>query len=112
MVEVLVVQIASVAVEITRFVDASFPGWVEVVLHDASGSKWTFVEKVPVVSTENLCETSEYPRAALIECEVVPDPAVSEAAGLVRIDTSRPWGIETKDGTSTFVVHHSQLVHK
>jgi len=104
--------VTSITVEITRFVDDSFPGWVEVVLYDAGGSKWTFVEKVPVVSAENLNEASEYPRAAAIECEVVPDPAVSAAAGLVRIDTSRPWGIETKDGTSTFIVYHSQLVHK
>jgi hypothetical protein len=101
---------ASVAVEITRYVDASFPGWVEFVLRDANGTDWTFIDKVPVVSAEALNEASQYPRRTVIECEVVPDPTTTE--GLVRIDTSRPWGIETEDGTSTFVVHHSQVDRK
>ena len=101
---------ANVAVEVTRFVNANFPGWVEFVLHDAQGTKWTFVDKVPVLSAEALIEASDYPRHATIECEVVPDP--SAAADLVKIDTSRPWGIEAEDGTSTFVVHRSQLDRK
>ena len=101
----------NIAVEITRYVDASFPGWVEFVLDDAQGVRWVFVDKVPVVSVEDLTEASHYPLSAMIECEVVPDPAAAEA-GLVKIDTSRPWGIEAKDGTSTFVVHHSQVNRK
>jgi hypothetical protein len=102
--------VASVAVEVTRFVDANFPGWVEFVLHDAYGTKWTFVDKVPVLSSEALSEASDYPRPAMIECEVVPDLSVS--ADLVKIDTSRPFGIEAEDGTSTFVVHRAQLDRK
>ena len=98
----------NIAVEITRYVDADFPGWVEFVLDDARGVRWVFVDKVPVVSAEDLTEATDYPRSASIECEVVPDPAVAES-GLVKIDTSRPWGIEAMDGTSTFVVHHSQV---
>jgi hypothetical protein len=102
----------AVAVEITRFVDDSFPGWVEFVLNDARGVTWVFVDKVPVVSAEDLSEASHYPRPATIECEVVPDPSVSRAADLVTIDTQRPWGIESKDGISKFVVHQSQLARK
>jgi hypothetical protein len=37
----------SVSVDITKFVDAAQPGWVECVLRDAHGVAWTFVEKVP-----------------------------------------------------------------
>ena len=44
----------AVAVEVIRFVDDSFPGWVEFVLHDACGTNWFFVDKVPVLSTEEL----------------------------------------------------------
>jgi hypothetical protein len=103
---------ANVTVEILGFVDASFPGWVEFVLHDALGAKWSFVEKLPVVSAEGLSEASDYPRPATIACAVVAESSAPAAAGLVTIDTSRPWGIESKDGTSTFVVRQSQLVHK
>ena len=102
----------TVAVEVTRFVDASFPGWVEFVLLDASGASWTFVDKVPVLCASELSEASRYPRPATIECEVVADPSGAQAAGLVTIDTSRPWGIEAKDGTSLFVVRQSQLDRK
>jgi hypothetical protein len=103
---------ATVAVEVTRFVDASFPGWVEFVLQDARGENWFFVDKVPVVSAEGLSQASHYPRPATIECEVVAQPNAANAADLITIDTSRPWGIEAKDGTSKFVVHQSQLVRK
>ena len=99
-----------VAVEITRYVDASFPGWVEVVLRDARGSAWTFVEKVPVVSAESLTSASSFPRSGAITCEVVPGPSEAIASGLVEIDTSRPWGIEAKDGTFRFVIRDSQLI--
>jgi hypothetical protein len=97
-----------VLVEITRYVDASFPGWVEFVLDDARGVRWFFTDKVPVVSTESLSEVSDYPYSAKIECVVISDPSVVEI-DLVKIDTSRPWGIQAKDGTSTFVIHQSQL---
>ena len=99
----------SVAVDITKHVDSSPPGWVECVLRDANGVAWTFVEKVPVVTTENLSESSAYPRGGKIACELVPDPdgAVSP---LIQIDTSRPWGVEATDGTTTFTVRREQLV--
>ena len=102
----------AVAVEITRFVDGSFPGWVEFVLNDARGVTWVFVNKVPVVSAEDLTEASQCPRPATIECEVVADASESRAADLVTIDTLRPWGIESKDGISKFVVQQSQLSRK
>jgi len=97
-----------VAVEITRYVDESFPGWVELVLLDAHGTAWTFVEKVPVLSIENLTESSAFPRAGTIACEVVATSG--QVAGLVEIDTSRPWGIVATTGTSRFWVRSSQLV--
>jgi hypothetical protein len=102
----------AVAVEVTRFVDASFPGWVEFVLHDARGANWFFVDKVPVLSAEDLSQASHYPRPATLECEVVAESGATQAADLITIDTSRPWGIEAKDGTSRFVVRQSQLVRK
>ena len=43
-----------VSVQIVRFTDAAFPGWVACVLRDASGRAWEFVEKGPVVTTASL----------------------------------------------------------
>jgi hypothetical protein len=102
--------LASVSVAITKFVDSAQPGWVECVLRDAHGVAWTFVEKVPVVTTESLSESSAYPRTGSIACEVVGGRPPGAASALVQIDTSRPWGIEASDGTTKFTVQREQLV--
>ena len=99
----------TVAVEITKLVDSSFPGWVEFVLRDANGTVWTFVEKVPVVTEDNLSAESVYPRQAWLACEVLSNAGGSLPAHLVRIDTSRPWGIEAVDGTTVFTVRREQV---
>jgi hypothetical protein len=99
--------VQSVPVVIVKFIDSHQPCLVECVLHDASGVAWTIVEKVPVVTTENLNATSTYPREGSIACEVIEDELVGSP--LVRIDTSKPWGIEATDGTTTFVVRREQV---
>ncbi|HEU0069571.1 MAG TPA: hypothetical protein VFQ26_10000 [Nitrospiraceae bacterium] len=96
----------SIAVDITRITDSSFPGWVECVLCDAHGVAWTFVEKVPFVTAENISESSSFPCRGSFACEVVS----ASGGALVEIDTSRPWGIEATDGTTKFVVHKEQLL--
>jgi len=102
----------SVAVDITRFVDSAQPGWVECVLRDAHGVTRTFVEKVPVVTTESLSELSTYPRRGLLACEVVTGQAMNDGSPLVQIDTSRPWGIESTDGTTKFMIRREQLLNE
>lgn len=42
---------SAISVQITRFVDDSFPGFVECTFVDALGETHVFIEKVPVVST-------------------------------------------------------------
>jgi hypothetical protein len=92
----------SVAVDIMRITDSSQPGWVECVLHDAHGVPWIFVEKVPVVTTENFSESSSFPRRGSFACEILVGKGTGGVSSLVEIDTSRPWGIEATDGTTKF----------
>lgn len=49
--------------QIVRFVDDNQPGWVECVFVDAEERKHTFVDKVPIFSTECLDAASKYPRS-------------------------------------------------
>jgi len=99
----------SIAVRITRFVDEHEPGFVECTLVDATRKKHTFVEKAPVVNTENLWSTSVYPCQGAIACEVQERWYSPHGEEFVQVSTERPWSIESTEGLSSFVVAASQL---
>jgi hypothetical protein len=99
-----------VSVQITKFVDPHQPGFVECHLLDALGRLWSFVEKVPVVSTEDLDYSSTYPRAGVIACEVVARRTDGEGREVVEIDTELPWHVETVEGVTRFTVWPQQVM--
>jgi hypothetical protein len=94
-----------VQVQVVRFLSDSFPGFVECALIDAHGRLWSFVEKGPVVTSEYLTATDEYPQPGVIACEVV-----GRAGPIVYIDTELPWGVESEEGETRFAVFEEQLV--
>ena len=98
----------AVKIEITKFVDEGQPGWVECSLEDAAGQKHLFIEKVPVVTLEELDAGSFYPRAGVFACEVI-ERMRSENRSIVRISTASPWAIESVDGQTQFEVLSDQL---
>ena len=99
------------SVQITRYVDDHFPGFVECVLADALGATHTFVEKVPVVSSDSLSAASTYPCDGEIQCEVCREwqDAAGLAFSIVRIES--PWGVESTSGETKITVSSSQLRH-
>jgi hypothetical protein len=102
----------AVRVNISRYFDESFPGWVECTLVDAYGYDHVFVEKVPVVTNARLDSASSYPRYGVIAC-VVLDLGISQSADgrrIVHIDTQTPWGVQSWAGRSRFDVFPEQLV--
>jgi hypothetical protein len=101
----------TVLVQITRYVDDHFPGFVECVLVDALGATHTFVEKAPVVSSKNLSATSTYPCNGEIECEVCRE--WQDAAGLAFsiVRTEIRWGVGSTNGKTEFTVSSAQLRH-
>ena len=98
-----------VKVEITRYVDDSFPGFVECRLIDAWGDRHLFIEKVPVVRSASLDENSSYPQPGIIACQVV-DRREIERREILRIETETLWHIESTTGESSFEVGSHQLV--
>jgi hypothetical protein len=100
-----------VAVSIIRFVDEHQPGFVECELTDAFGQTHSFVEKVPIVTVENLWSDSIYPRAGGISCEVKQEWQDDAGRSLVKVDTERPWRVESTAGATTFVVLSSQMLN-
>jgi hypothetical protein len=55
-------------VEIVGFVDESNPGFVRCAFTDADGERHTFVEKIPVVTTQDLWSDSVYPQEGAVPC--------------------------------------------
>ena len=97
------------AVEITRFVDESFPGFVECRLMDVNNEVHLFVEKAPVVSTENLSSASSYPRQGALQCELLASWHEGSTS-MAKVSTEKPWGIESTTGETEFLVLSSQLL--
>jgi hypothetical protein len=90
------------AVQIVRFVDETFPGFVEAEFSDADGLCHKIIEKIPVITDQDLWIDSEYPTATRIACEVLERFENREGQALVRISTQKPWAIEsTTDGPSS-----------
>jgi hypothetical protein len=100
----------AVAVRITRFVDDHQPGFVECQLVDAAGVSHSFVEKAPIVMSQELRSSSSYPCSGAIDCQVLTQWKDVDGVGLSRIDTSKPWGVESNAGVTEFVVASSQIV--
>lgn len=97
-------------VQIERFTDPDVPGWVECRLIDASGRSHLFVEKVPVVSDEDLDASSSYPQEGVIGCVIVGLREDGDGGQIVISDTEKPWGVESTEGLSRFEVRSDQIV--
>jgi hypothetical protein len=101
----------AVKMTIMRYLsDEPQPGIVECELVDAHARRWIFVEKTAVVSAEYLDSKSGYPRPVEIAVEVVERMQDSELGEVVRIDTDRPWGIQSVGGETRFEVFPASLV--
>ena len=98
-----------IEVEITRFVDASQPGFVECKLVDALGREHLFVEKVPVVTLEYLDASSRYPKQGVVACRIVEKKRVDNR-DVFRVNTEEPWGVESTAGEVEFDVFPEQLL--
>lgn len=96
-------------VEIVRFVDSHQPGIVECSMTDAGGAKHLFVEKVPVVTQEDLTQNSSYPRRGVFACDVLRRWRDSNGREIATVNTEKPWGIKSTDGQTQFEVLVSAL---
>ena len=100
---------SSIAIEIVRYVDDHFPGWVECCLTDAFGETHCFVEKVPVVTIENLTANNSYPQSGSLGCIIEEEWFDNIGKQLVCANTFKPWGIESTMGKSKFVIQAGQI---
>lgn len=102
---------AALSVTIVRFVHDEFPGVVECVLVDSDDCAHRFVEKAPVVSSVDLWIDSILPQPGYIACLIQDEWIDGRGRQLVRVDTVKPWGIESTGGETTFTVLREQIAH-
>lgn len=97
-------ELGKVAATVTRFVESAQPGWIECVLTDISGNVYRFVEKVPVVTTEAFDERTAYPQPVALDCELMDRYTLPDGRTAIAIDTSNPWGLESTEGRTRFLI--------
>jgi hypothetical protein len=100
----------AIRVQVLGWIDDAQPGWVECSLVDARGKKHRFREKAPVVSSAGLHAGSQYPQPGIIGCIVLRRYKGEDGQEVASVDTDRPWGILSVDGTSQFDVLADNLV--
>lgn len=81
---------------------------MECLLVDAHGQMHRFVEKEAIVSSTSVADGA-LPAPGVIACEVESEWIDAEGRSLVRAATTRPWGVESTAGGSSFVVLAEQL---
>lgn len=99
----------TVSVQIVRFSDPSFPGWVECVLRDASGREWLFSDKVPVFTESHLGAASTYLQPGDVACEIVREWTDEDGRERCQITTKRPWSVEAIGGETQFEIFREQI---
>jgi len=92
-----------ISVQIIRFVDTHQPGWVECEFVDAEGRRHIIIDKVPVLSSNDLRADSEYPTLGSVPCEVLKRYQDGTGRDLVCVSTASI-GIESKERLSEFTV--------
>jgi hypothetical protein len=96
-------------VRIARFVDPHQPGWVECHFVDGAGRLWKIIEKVPVVSDDDISESTPLPVPGIVHCVEISRRTDEGGRELVTIDTELPFDIEATDGTHHFEVPAGQI---
>jgi hypothetical protein len=97
------------AVQIERFVDDHFPGFVECAFIDAEGVRHGFVEKLPIVSEANLNAESVYPQPGHIDCTIEERWLDELGRSVARINIDKPWSVESLAGLTLFTVYEEEL---
>jgi|SRR5215470_12338190 len=97
-------------VDIVGFVDESFPGFVRCAFSDADGNRHTFIEKIPVVTTQDLWNDSIYPQQGSVPCERVECLKGEAERGLVHVTLDVGDSMDQPGYSEQFKVRETQLL--
>jgi hypothetical protein len=106
--------VKELAVQIIRCADDEhFPGWIECEFTDAESRRHIVIDKIPIFSMDPTLDPLErntkYPQPGGVACEILEAWRDAQGRDLVRITIDRPWGVESTEKLSEFVVLATQL---
>ena len=96
-------KMVCVEVVVTKIIDLSQPFWVECKLEDVYGKEHIFQDKMPIFFKKDVTE-ADLPVYGKLRRVII---GRDEKA--IRIDTSKPDGVESKLGQTIFDVSLHQL---
>jgi hypothetical protein len=100
----------AIKIKITKFISDDQPGFVECSFFDALNKEHIVQDKVPIVTEKFLDADSIYPQDGVIACEIVNEWKDTDGRKIFKVNTSKPWGVDTMDGLTEFDVLEEQLV--
>jgi len=106
-------ELGLLVVQIVRWVDDHFPGFVACEFVDAWKRVHTLIDKVPMVTADDLDATSVYPQRGGVRCTVLErwrELRAEELGELVRVYIGYPDTMETSEGIREFVMQSSQVI--
>ena len=92
-------------VKIVEITDHAQPRWVRCKFLDANNQEWTLIEKLPVISNNHF--SNSIPTEGFIACTLISQ---SPNGKISKIDTNKPWGIESESGQTIFEIFSSELI--
>jgi hypothetical protein len=96
--------ISELRIDIVRFVDERFPGFVECLFTDADGKDHVLIDKALMFTEKDLWIDSQYPEPGHLRCQILSRSKNVAGEELVRITIARPDGLETVESLTEFEV--------
>ena len=100
----------AIKIKIVKFISDDQPGFVECSFFDTSNKEHIVQDKVPIVTEMYLDANSNYPQDGIIACEIIKEWKDITGQTIFKVNTSKPWGVDTIDGLTEFDVLENQLV--
>ena len=89
--------------------DDRYPSFVDCEFVDAFGALHQFQDKDAVFTFESLDRDSKYPQDGSVACEII-ERRCEDGRNIVKVNTERPWGVESIEGETVFEVLVDQVV--
>ncbi len=97
-----------VSVQIVEFLSSDQPGFVAATLTDIDGVVHTFHDKVPIFTIAAIDADTQLPVPGWLDCTVL-EAFERDGRELVRIDTEKPFDVESTTGSYRFLVAAENL---